>query len=67
MKLFIYDEKHQAINGEMDLSITERKKIQEILDFLDRNRITNRYKRLVIAKGYEKKWVEGEPEIVFCY
>ena len=70
MKLYIHDEKHDHIISSLDLgeiSGEDNTRLQEVIEFLDRNSITTRYKRLVLAKGHTEKYVEGECEIEFYY
>ncbi len=68
MKLFIHDEKHERINGELDLGeITDKEKelIQKTIDFLESNEITNRYCQLKLANKAVVEYQEGEPEVIF--
>lgn len=70
MNLYIHDEKHEQIVGELNLGeITEKEKeiIRKICDFLEEKAITNRYKSLVLAESYEVKNDDGEPLIVFDF
>jgi hypothetical protein len=55
MKLFIYDEKHERVNGELDLgdiSDTENQLLEKVIAFLDKENITDRYGSLELANGY---------------
>jgi len=62
MKLFLYDEKHEAVHGELDLGKLNSDQIvflQKIVKFLDEQGVTSRYRQLKIADNYT---VEGDYE-----
>lgn len=68
MKLFIHDEKHEQINGSLELgnlSVESLALLEKIVEFLDSEGITDRYKRLVFADGYKQTYPDGESLIEF--
>ena len=70
MKLFIYDEKHERVLDELELdplTPDQADLLHAVIEFLGRNRLTDRYSRLVIANGYETVLDEeyGCGEVVF--
>lgn len=66
MKLFLYDEKHDQILDYID--VEDDTQTLRIIDFLDKNKVTNRYNKLVFAHSYEQKYNgDGFSEITFIY
>ena len=68
MKLFLYDQKHEQIHGEIDLGKIDDKQavlLEKVIKFLDGQRITNRYKTLIVAESFKITYEDGEPEIEF--
>lgn len=66
MKLYLYDEKHEQVFGELDLgklSKDEAVLLDKVIDFLGSMGITSRYKRLVVSESYkydsEGDWGDG--------
>ena len=75
-KLFIHDEKHEQVIGELDLGeITKKEEILigKIIKFLADNELTDRYKRLVLAEDFKRIYENKDifevedPEIEFTY
>jgi hypothetical protein len=70
MKLFIHDEKHETLLAELDLgelTDLEEKLLHKVVDFLDREGVTNRYNELVLAHSYEYRNYDGENIVSFEY
>jgi hypothetical protein len=68
MYLFLYDEKHEQILAQMFINDALKEELEKIIKFADENKLTNRYKRLIIAKDYNVKLLdEGFHEIEFIY
>ncbi len=65
MKLFLFDRKHQQVHASLDLGDADLEAVHQVIDFLDAQGITNRYKSLVVADGYKVEYEEGEPEVEF--
>jgi len=68
MKLFIHDQKHEKINGELDLGeINDKEKelVEKTIAFLETNNITNRYCQLRLANKAVVEYQDGEPEVIF--
>ena len=66
MKLFLYDGKHEQVIGEMNLPNDNN--VQEIIEFLDKQHITSRYKQLIVAESYTQSTDEdGFNRIEFQY
>jgi hypothetical protein len=70
VKLFNFDNKHEWVNGELDLGIiteSEKALLQKVIDFLEIEGITNRYKTLMLAEKYSIDFVEDDdfPVVVF--
>lgn len=56
MKLFNYDEKHERVNGELDLgelTPSESKLLDKIVAWMGDQGFTSRYQQLEIAERYE--------------
>lgn len=68
MKLFYYDTKHEQVIAQKDMGDLSEKEINlvdEVLEFLSENDITDgRYKNLVLANNIETMYDDGEPELV---
>ena len=69
MNLYLYDEKHEQILDIIPVTnaanrVTEEV-IEDIIDFLDKHNVTNRYKRLVLANSFKQDVVDGESIITF--
>lgn len=70
MKLFIYDQKHEQVHGELDLGELDDKQVvllETVVKFLDEQKITDRYKTLTIAESFKINYDDGESEIEFSY
>lgn len=65
MNLYLYDDMNQQVIDEIQINNLDE--VQRIIRFLNKNRITNRYKMLVIAKSYRTYSEEGESYIEFDY
>lgn len=68
MKLFIYNEKDETVNGEIDLgtiSITEVALLEKVFEWLGYKGITNSYHDLVLADNFHQTYEDGESIIVF--
>lgn len=62
MKLFLYDDKHDHVFGELDLGVVSpetNELIEKIISFLEENGITDRYKNIVLGQSYTR---ELDPE-----
>ena len=59
MKLFIYDSKHEQVNGTLDLGndldMDDIDLVTKIVHFLKIEGVTNNYNELVVASGYSRK------------
>ncbi len=72
MKLFIYDEKHDRVNGVLDLGSlakNEEEIVEKIIEWLDMEEITTRYHRLVLAESFKMviDEVGEDPQVKFDY
>jgi hypothetical protein len=68
MKLFLYDDKRQRVNAEMDLGLMTPDEISvatSIMQFLEEHDVTNRYQCLRLADQYVVTYAEGEAEVEF--
>lgn len=69
MKLFNYDDKHQNVNGELNLGALtpdEEKLLGKVIAFLGEQGLTSRYHGLVLAESFDRKVdEEGESSIEF--
>ncbi len=63
MKLFLFDEKHEQVHAEME--ITNLKQTEDIILFFHNNHIIDRYTSLVIAEAYTVVYEDGERSVVF--
>ncbi len=55
MKLFHHDDKHDRINGELDLgdiSFKEQQLLKQVIAFLAQQGVTNRRQNVTLAKTY---------------
>lgn len=70
MKLFNYDEKHERVNGELDLgelTPSESKLLDKIVAWMGDQGFTSRYQQLEIAERYEVDYDHdaGESFVLF--
>lgn len=70
MKLYVHDEKHQNVNGELNLGEVSEKEaamIKKIMDFLGEQGMSHRYARLVLANNYTVTYdkEDGFPTVKF--
>lgn len=68
MKLFLHDRKHEQILAELDLgeiSHEQEALLDKIINFLDEQGVTDRYKDLMLANGYTQGIQDGESVIEF--
>ncbi len=66
MKLFLYDEKHENINGELELTNIDQAKT--IINFLKEKHLTDRYNSLIIASSYTVQYDDNKEKlIIFNY
>ena len=68
MNLYVYDSHHDRVMDKLSLGDhPPLKLLHEIIRFLERNNVTNDYKELVVAEGYEKTYDEeaGEYQVEF--
>lgn len=64
MKLYLYDQKHERVDAEMDVENIEE--VQRIIDFLWQHDVLNRYQSLTLAKSYRTVYIEeGFAELKF--
>jgi hypothetical protein len=65
MNLYLYDDMNQQVIDEIQINNLDE--AQRIIRFLNKNRITDRYKMLVIAESYRTYSEESESYIEFEY
>lgn len=62
MKIFRIDEKHNSVNGELDLgdiSPREQELIEKALSYVNENQ--SRYNQYELGNAAEIKWEDGDP------
>lgn len=68
MNLYLYDQKHERVLAQMSIPAKDDVPLMtRVIEFLEINEITNRYKSLALADSYELVYDEGEPTILFEY
>jgi hypothetical protein len=68
MKLFLYDEKHESVIDELDLGNLDAATtamFEQVIGFLDWNKVTGRYRRLVVADRYRVEYEDDFASVVF--
>jgi hypothetical protein len=66
MKLFLYDQHHERILTEMDIPDgANLDLLNEIVDWLEANKVTDNYKKLIIANSYRIVIDEGLRTVEF--
>lgn len=65
MNLYLYDDKHKQIINEIEIKNLDE--AQRIINFINKSKIVDRYRTLIIAESYRIKYEYGESYIEFDY